>query len=97
MLTLDIETFIKDGVHVPYVICIFDGENKYSYSLLDYKNSDVMLVTAIKNIMCKKYDNYKVYIHNMSGFDGIFLLKLLANLGECQPIIHNDKIISITF
>ena len=30
MLTLDIETFIKDGIHVPYVICIFDGENKYS-------------------------------------------------------------------
>jgi len=56
-----------------------------------------MLIAAINSIMCKKYDNYKIYIHNMSGFDGIFLLKILANLGECQPIIHNDKIISITF
>jgi len=56
-----------------------------------------MLITAISEIMVKKYDNYKVYIHNMARFDGIFLLRILANLGECSPIIHNDKIISITF
>ena len=96
-LTLDIETFIKDGVHIPYVITIFNGENFLSYYLTDHENSENMLIAAINSIMCKKYDNYKIYIHNMSGFDGIFLLKILANLGECQPIIHNDKIISITF
>jgi hypothetical protein len=47
--------------------------------------------------MTKKYDNYKIYIHNLSGFDGIFLLKILAELGIVKPIIHNQKIISIGF
>ena len=56
-----------------------------------------MIISAIKDLMIKKYDNYKVYIHNLSRFDGIFLLKILANLGECNPIIHDDKIISISF
>jgi hypothetical protein len=96
-LTLDIETFIKDGVHIPYSVCIFNGEITKTYYLTDFKDSDNMLITAISEIMVKKYDNYKVYIHNMARFDGIFLLRILANLGECSPIIHNDKIISITF
>jgi DNA polymerase type B, organellar and viral len=47
--------------------------------------------------MIKKYDNYKIYIHNLARFDGIFLLRILANLGECKPIIHNDKLITIGF
>jgi hypothetical protein len=56
-----------------------------------------MIINCIKEIMIKKYDNYKIYIHNFSGFDGIFLLKILANLGECKPIIPKGKIISIRF
>lgn len=45
--------------------------------------------------MVKKYDNYKVYIHNMSGFDSIFLLKIFIELGSIKPIIHNGELISI--
>jgi len=41
--------------------------------------------------------NYKVYIINLSGFDAIFLLKILTSLGLCNPIIHHDRIISIGF
>jgi len=47
--------------------------------------------------MIRKYDNYKVYIHNMAGFDAIFLLKILAELGNIKPIIHNGDLISINF
>jgi DNA polymerase type B, organellar and viral len=82
---------------IPYVISIYDGNKLFSYYLTDFENSDIMLITAIKNIMIKEYDNYKVYIHNMSRFDAIFLIKILVNLGECNPIIHNDEITSITF
>jgi DNA polymerase type B, organellar and viral len=56
-----------------------------------------MIIQAIKDLMIKKYDNYKVYTHNLSGFDGIFMLKILVELGICKPIIHNDRIISIQF
>jgi DNA polymerase type B, organellar and viral len=96
-LTLDIETFIKDGKMISYIISIYDGNKVFSYYLTDFENHEIMLITAIKGIMIKEYDNYQVYIHNMSRFDAIFLLKILVNLGECKPIIHNDEIISITF
>lgn len=97
IITMDIETFIRDGVHVPYVISWYDGENNLSYYLTDFKDSDDMIIKSLNDLMVKCYDNYKIYIHNMSRFDGIFLLKILANLGECKPIIHDDKIISIGF
>jgi len=97
IITMDIETFIKDGIHIPFIISWYDGENKFSYFLTDYNSSEDMIITCIKNIMIKKYDNYKIYIHNLAKFDGIFLLKLLSELGEIKPLIHNDKIISIGF
>src|ERR1700679_2634001 len=56
-----------------------------------------MIIQAIKDLMVKKYDNYKIYIHNLARFDGIFLLRILVNLGECKPIIHKDKLIQIGF
>lgn len=94
---MDIETFIKSGVHVAFAISFYDGTNCNSYYLTDYKNSENMIINCINELMVKKYDNYKVYIHNLSGFDANFLLKILANLGEIKPIIHDNKIISITF
>jgi len=96
-ITMDIETFIKDGIHIPYCISWFDGENTFFYYLTDYKDSNSMIINCIHELMIKKYDNYKVYIHNLARFDSIFLLKILANLGYVKPIIHNNKIISITF
>jgi DNA polymerase type B, organellar and viral len=47
--------------------------------------------------MAKKYDNYKIYIHNMAGFDANFLLKILTELGDIKPIIHHGQLISINF
>jgi hypothetical protein len=97
IITMDIETFIKDNVHVPYCISFYDGKQAFSYYLNYFKNPEDMIVSCIKDLMVKKYDNYKVYIHNLSDFDANFLLKILVNLGSVKPIIHHDKIISINF
>ena len=97
IITLDIETFIKNGIHIPYVISWFDGEKSNSYYLVDFNSSDSLLTQAIKDLMAKKHDNYKVYIHNMAGFDAIFLLKILTELGDIKPIIHHGQLISINF
>ena len=96
-LVLDIKTYLKDGIHIPFVISYYSKVNFNSFSFTDYKNSEDMIINCIKEIMIKKYDNYKVYIHNLSGFNGNFLLQILVNLGEINPIIHENKIISITF
>jgi hypothetical protein len=96
-ITMDIETFIKDDNHVAYTISFFDGKNTSSFYLSDYKNSEDMIINCINEIMIRKYDNYKVYIHNLSNFDANFLLKILVNMGDVKPIIHENKIISISF
>jgi hypothetical protein len=39
----------------------------------------------------RKYDNYKVYIHNLSYFDSIFLVDTLTKLGKVDPLIRDNK------
>lgn len=48
--------------------------------------------------MIEKYNNYKVYIHNLSNFDGIFLLRILATMKDSKliPIIKDDRMIALT-
>jgi len=94
-LTLDIETYIKDNILIPYCISIFDGKIKTNFYVSDYKNVEDMILSSLKSIMNRKYNGYNVYIHNMAKFDIIFLFKYLAKLGDLNPVIHNDRIISI--
>jgi DNA polymerase elongation subunit (family B) len=94
---MDIETYVKDNLHIPYCISFYDGSSSFSYYLKNYKDPDDMIISCIRDLMVKKYDNYKVYIHNLSEFDANFLLKILANLGQIKPIIHHNDIISINF
>jgi|SRR5882724_790229 len=46
--------------------------------------------------MIRKYSGYRVYLHNFSQFDSIFLLKILSNLSEyIKPIIRDGRIIDL--
>lgn len=57
-----------------------------------------MLISSIKSIMKRKYNGYKVYLHNFSHFDGIFLLRILSMLSDnIKIIIKNNDIIDILF
>nr|YP_009487230.1 hypothetical protein [Russula abietina]AWB36132.1 hypothetical protein [Russula abietina] len=96
-ITLDIETFVKDNVLIPYCISIYDGKKSYSFGLWDYETHEMMIIDCLKSIMIRKYNRYNIYIHNMAKFDIIFLLKYLVKLGEVKPIIHNGRLISVNF
>src|SRR6266852_1020252 len=54
-----------------------------------------MILDCLKSIMIRKYNGYKVYVHNLAKFDIIFLLKYLVKIGSVQPIIHKDRIITL--
>ena len=56
---------------------IYDGKESKILYLSDYENSDDLLSNAI-SIMLRKYNGYRVYLHNFSQFDGIFLIKILS-------------------
>jgi hypothetical protein len=112
-LTMDIETVLINNNHVPYLLCWFDGTKSYSYFLGEYfkkgeillelENSylnnyiNLMIKDAMEDINRKKYKNYKIYLHNFAKFDGMFLIKYLAQLGYCKPVIHKGKLISCKF
>lgn len=100
IITLDIETFEKNNEDggttlVPYLISWYDGVNFNSYYLSDYNSSSEMISKALTDLKRKKYHNHKIYIHNLAGFDGLFITKELANVGFLTPIIHEGKIISL--
>jgi hypothetical protein len=94
-ITLDIETLVKNNVLVPCCISLFDGKTKSSYILSDFKDSEELIITALKSILISKYNGFKIYVHNFAKFDAIFLLKYLVKLGIVEPIIHKDRLISI--
>lgn len=79
----------------PICICLFNGRKALSYYLTDYSNPEVMLMAAIKALMRHRYHNHVIYAHNLSGFDGVFLLKLLVKLGNLKLIMREGRIIEI--
>jgi len=95
-ITLDIETFVQNNILVPYLICFYDGNNIYSFGLWNYETVEMMILDCLKSIFIRKYNGYKVYIHNMANFDIIFLLKYIVKVATLKPVIHNGRIISLT-
>ena len=92
-ITIDIETYIKDGILIPYLICFYDGKKFYSFYLSDYNSVEQMMLDCLNSILIRKYNGYKIYAHNLSKFDIIFLLRYLVKLGTIHPVIHNGKFI----
>ena len=95
---MDLETRTIDNIISPYCVCIYDGIKVKTFYLTNYKNSDEMLLDSVKSIMQRKYNNYKVYLHNFSYFDGIFLLRVLTMLSDkIKPTIKDNNLININF
>ena len=104
-MTFDIETINPKGAGdlYPYLLCAFDGENYItSYAPvgdITQKDAqielfDIFLVQLIESTP-NKGKTY-IYAHNLSGFDGILILKHLIRFGDVKPLIHNGKLMSIT-
>lgn len=96
-LTLDLETRTIDNIITPYCVSIYDGTKATSFYLSDYSNPEEMMKMAIVTLLNKKYDNHKVYIHNLSHFDGVFLLKVFSSLENVnvKPIMNDGKMFDI--
>ena len=112
ILTLDLETRsvpihpIKEGkdgkegkvnsIMFPILMSVYNGKFVKSYIFSQSKWESEMM-NALKSIMLRKYDGYKVYTHNFSYFDGVFIIDILSRLGEVKPFMRNGKILKLTF
>jgi hypothetical protein len=94
-ICMDIETYMDGDTLVPFLICFYDGEKAFYFGLWDYPNPEAMILDCFCSIFIRKYKDYKVYFHNMSKFDIIFLLKYLVKIVDVSPIIHNGRIIQL--
>jgi hypothetical protein len=96
-VTFDVETIRKDNKLVPYLICAYNGSD-YAVSYADtnlnknelFKNFLNQLVTFFKNSR-----KLIIYAHNLSNFDGVFLLNQLIDYGDVKPLYFNGKLMSI--
>lgn len=98
-ITLDIETKLVDNIHVPYLISYFDGtvKNSRSFFLTDYNSPIEMIQDCILSLCRFKYHKHKIYIHNLANFDGIFLMRAIAEIGDLKVIMNKEKLISFDF
>ena len=103
IITMDLETILINNVHVPYLLCWYDGLSTHSYFIKNLndnnlENNILDIITKAMNDICKrKYKNYQIYLHNFSKFDGYFLVKYLAKIGIVDAIINDGKIITINY
>jgi len=86
-ITMDIETISQivnnnNSILIPYLICWYDGKRdiKHSY-LIENGNIKNTIYNIMRDICIRKYKNYKIYMHNFSKFDALFLIKYLVEIG----------------
>jgi DNA polymerase type B, organellar and viral len=98
-VTIDLETRKIDGILTPYCVSIYEGKKVISFYLADFNNPDDMLKLSLKYLMRPKYHNYKIYIHNFSFFDAIFLIRIFSELTDMpiKPIMRDGRIIDLKF
>lgn len=111
-MTIDIETILVDGKHRPYLICgyaVFEGKevpiNAFANDLTK-KGELEMLKDFLRQILNDpRFSKVKyIYAHNLSAFDGIFLLRNLIDMdvnmpgrNNINPLIHNGRLYSIKY
>jgi len=97
--TLDIETIKKEGKIIPYLICAYDGKDyisSYAQQVDGVIDQKTLFNSFFELLLSKVKPGISyVYAHNLSGFDGIFLMKHLLSHGKVKPLLFNGKLISI--
>ena len=96
IMTLDIETFLKDNKHIPYCISTYYDDHYKTFLLNDLNNN--LYNSLFEYLFQSKFNQYIIYIHNSSAFDMIFLLKEICNypnVMKVNPIIKDNKFINL--
>jgi len=94
IITSDIETVFDDQNNmVPYLITFKTNKiHKFIWN----KNPNILFKNYFNSVLNRVHKNYKIYFHNLSGFDGQFLFAQLVDQGyDIDPMMHKGKLISI--
>ena len=91
---IDIETYKKsmpqgENEAIPYAIGFKSEFYDELFYLDSYSSHDEMVLAAIDSMLVPDHHNFKFYAHNMSGFDGIIILKSLMKLANKYNLKFN--------
>ena len=92
--TMDIETIkLDNGKLSPYLICAYDRIN---YITSYNSDQETLFTSFFEQLLSKiKPGTTIIYAHNLSAFDGIFLMRYLLRYGVVDPLLHNSKLLTI--
>jgi hypothetical protein len=92
---LDVETIKQsNGKLAPYLICAYNGTDY----ITSYDSNQKSLFTTFFDKLLSQINPGStaiIYAHNLSGFDGIFLMKHLLSVGKVEPLLFHGKLMSI--
>jgi len=94
-ITMDIETIKIDNKITPYLICAYNGKDYISSYGKDQKDLFTSFIHSLLTFFRRKSNTLTVYAHNLSGFDGIFLMRRLLPFGQVEPLLFNGRLMSI--
>jgi hypothetical protein len=91
--SLDIETYVDEGVFIPYCISIIINNNIKSF----YYNFDNIILNCFNYIFEIIEEKETIYIHNLK-FDGTLIIFELSNFSyfKISAIIENSNFYLIT-
>jgi len=97
-MAMDLETRVINGIMSSYCVSVYDGKVIKSFYLSDFSSNaeKEMLRESILYLIKRKYHNYKVYLHNFSRFDAVFLLTTITEICDnVIPIKRDGNFINI--
>jgi hypothetical protein len=92
-ITLEIETKVSNNKLEAICISIFYGKIIKSFFVSYFIYNKEMLEEAIKYLIKPKYNNYKIYAHNLAMFDVIFLMNTLIKLSDKRSIKNREGVL----
>lgn len=107
IMTMDIETRELNGVLDALCLSLFhkstDIKSKesfvtHTFTLDEYKSQTELIRAALDYVLRRKFNGYKIYLHNFSGFDSYFILKSLINHPRTSVNIlaRDGKLLKVT-
>lgn len=91
--SIDLETYMdSEGFARVYAMGFITKHE--TTPIMNYKdpytlNSDEVVLNVINWLLTSKYKGTTLYCHNLKGFDGIFIIKILSSFNERQEDSNN--------
>ena len=101
IMTLDIETHIIKGIHLPFAasICEIEGVNKKTLTQTCHRSSHLLLESLfLRCFFHFRGSHFVFYCHNLGRFEGPLLANFFIVHEECMIeniLIHENKVIML--